>query len=181
MPCPLVGELHTPVLRIAITRAARLPSPPSVPVLPWSALGSRLSALLSQSQRFPLTRRPAFAYKGLARLESEMASPAENPKAVSGEASRHTCNAPPLSCTFDRPNFFAPTGHHARERCLHAALAAQHSGECSSGRTHLRCLCIGKSAVPYMNCEVALEPTSPNTRISSRSAHSSWSSEGRDA
>ena len=86
-----------------------------------SLLGSRLSTLLSQSQGFPLTRSPAFAYKCLARLESEMASPAKNPKAICGEASRHTCKASSVYNDLDRPKFFVPTGHHARERWPHAA------------------------------------------------------------
>jgi len=39
----LVEELHAPVLRVAMLRAVRLPSPTSVLVLPCSALGSALS------------------------------------------------------------------------------------------------------------------------------------------
>jgi len=50
-----------------------------------------------------------------------MASPAENPKAVRGEASRHTCNGPSESCGLDRPKCFVPTGHHASERWPQAA------------------------------------------------------------
>ena len=126
----LVEELHAPVLRMAIPRAAQLPSPPSALVLPFSALssppkhsllGSRLAALRSQSQRFPLTQSPAFAYKGLARLESEMASPAENPKVFSGEASRHTCKASPVHYNLVRPKFLVPTGHHPGERSAQVA------------------------------------------------------------
>ena len=120
---------------------AKLPHCPVAKIPP----GSRLAALPSQSERFPLTRSPAFAYKDLARLEIEMASPAEYPKAVCGEASRRTRNASPLSCAFDRPDFFAPTGHHAGECWPHAARAAQRARACSSVRTHLRYLCIGQS------------------------------------
>ena len=41
----LVEELHAPVLRMAMPRAAQLPSPSLALVLPYSALGSRLPAL----------------------------------------------------------------------------------------------------------------------------------------
>jgi len=49
-----------------------------------------------------------------------MASPAENPKAVCGEASRHTCKASPVHYNLDRPKCFVPTGHHAGDRWPHA-------------------------------------------------------------
>ena len=86
-----------------------------------SPLGSRLSALHSRSHRFPLTRSPAVAYKDLARQEIEMASPAENPKAFCGEASRHTCTASSVHYNLDRSKFSVPTGHHSGKRWPHAA------------------------------------------------------------
>jgi hypothetical protein len=49
-----------------------------------------------------------------------MASPAENPKTVRGDASRHTCKASPVSHNLDRPNFSAPTAHHTGNRRPHA-------------------------------------------------------------
>ena len=74
-----------------------------------------------------------------------MASPAENFKAVCGEASRHTCTASPVHYNLDHPKFFVPTGHYAGERWPHADLGAQHPRACSSGRPHLRHLRIGQS------------------------------------
>jgi len=50
-----------------------------------------------------------------------MASPAENPEAAWGEASRHTCKTLPVYCGLDRPNYFSPAGHHAGDRWPHAA------------------------------------------------------------
>jgi len=44
-PYPLVKEPLAPVLRAAMPRAARLPSPISALVLPCSVLASRLSSL----------------------------------------------------------------------------------------------------------------------------------------
>jgi len=76
-----------------------------------------------------------------------MASSAENPKAIRGEASRHTCKASPVHYNLDRQKFFVPTGHHAGERWPHAALAVQHARAYSNGRTHLRDLCVGQSPV----------------------------------
>jgi hypothetical protein len=45
-----------------------------------------------------------------------MASPADNSKAVHGEAGQHTCNASPVHYTLARPKFFVPTGHPASDR-----------------------------------------------------------------
>ena len=50
-----------------------------------------------------------------------MASPAENHKAIRGEASRPTCKASPVYYNLDRQKFLVPTGHHAGERWPHAA------------------------------------------------------------
>jgi len=74
-----------------------------------------------------------------------MASPAENPKAFCGEASRHTCKSSPVHYNLARPKFFVATAHHPADRWPHADLAAQHPRECSSGRMHLRYLGIEQS------------------------------------
>jgi len=50
-----------------------------------------------------------------------MARPAENPKAVCGEASRHTRKASPAHYNLDRLKPFVPTDHHASDRWPHAA------------------------------------------------------------